>query len=74
MLDLGRRPSADQREAPEGGQSCSVFPSESSEKLAFGLLHGQRRFGIGLQLREMLQLGQSDARAQQPLALRQFPK
>lgn len=46
---------ADQREAAQGSNfSCSLFYLETAEELAFGALHLERGFGVGLQLSEAL--------------------
>lgn len=53
--EKGMLPVADQREA-RLCCSCSVFSLHLAEQLAFGLLHGQRGFGIGLRIGQLLQL------------------
>src|SRR5208337_3744484 len=67
---------ADRR--PTGGACSGVSggacPLEAGEELAFGALHGQRGFGIGLGLGEALQLRQRDSWPQEVLAARQFAK
>jgi len=45
------RPGND-RLAPASGVSCGLSSLQAGEELALGALHGQRGFGVGLQLGE----------------------
>src|ERR1700679_1623971 len=59
--------------AHENG-SCGVPLLETLKEFALGVLHRQRRFGIGLALGDALQFRQRDPGPQVFLALRQFLK